>query len=498
MLLIVITNLKVMLANANSSRTFRAVGRTRYNSLMRWKRWIALIAILIVLVGAAVGFWLAAPRLLSIMPASGSRDVPLDVPLELVFSQPIDPQTVELELQPALSGSLSGSGERLTFTPAQDWPSGATITATLKSGARTAAFPGLPLMQSTTWSFRTRQVLLAYLWPASGFADLYALNTASGKVYRLTVDAAVRDFAAPTAASQDRKWIYYTADKLTGGSLILRLDLAALEDQPDQPLPFETVLDCEGATCASPATSPDGRYLAYERAPLAASGDTAQVAVWVLDLQTGTTQPVASLAEFTRYPAWSPLGQLALYNRTRTAYQIFSPANFSAPLFELPHQTSEPAIWRPDGSALLAPEVVEEVTVLLDTTISGHLLLYAAKSPLAVTDLTVAHDLEDTSPAFSPDGSQVAFARRYVDLQRWTVGRQLWVMQLDGSNARQLTDDPFFNHYAFAWSPDGRQIAYLRSDQSNLSQPLELWVVGVDGSNPLQLVIGGFAPQWIP
>ena len=465
---------------------------------MHRRTWAVLIAILIIFVGAAIGFWLAAPRLLSVAPASGSRDVPLDAALELVFSQPLDPARVKMEIQPPVSGSLSGSGTRLTFTPDQDWPSGATITVTLNSGARAAALPGLPLLQSTTWSFRTRQVLLAYLWPANGLADLYALNTVSGKVYRLTVDAAVRDFAAPTAASQERKWIYYTADKLTGGSLILRLDLAALEDQPDQPLPVETVLDCDDATCASPAPSPDGHYLAYERAPLAASGNTAQVAVWVLELQTGAVQPVTSPAEYTRYPAWSPQGRLALYSRSRTAYQIFAPTNFSTPLLELSHQTSEPAIWRPDGSSLLAPEVVEEVTGLLDTTISGHLLLYAAQPPLTITDLTAAHDLEDTSPAFSPDGSQVAFARRYVDLQRWTVGRQLWVMQTDGSGARQLTDDPFYNHYAFAWSPDGLQIAYLRSDQSNLSQPLELWVMGIDGSNPLQLVIGGYAPQWIP
>lgn len=463
---------------------------------MNRRRLFVLLAILflLILAGVGIGLLVNSPRLLSMIPAANDRNVPLDAAIELDFSKPVDAKSVELDIQPAVPGSISDSAKQVIFTPDQDWPSGAVITVTLHAGARSKNFPGIPLLQSSTWSFRTRQVLLAYLWPANGLADLYALNRLSGKVYRLTVDAAVRDYAV----SQDRKWIYYTADKLEGGSLILRLNFAALDEQPDQALPVETVLDCSDATCAGPAPSPDGRYLAYERAPLAAYGDTAQISVWLLDLQTSETRPAANPEEFTRYPAWSSQGKLAVYNRSRQAYQVFASGEPSSTSIELPHQTMEPAVWQPDGMALLAPEVVEEVTGLLDTTTSGHLLTYGTQPPLTVSDLTGAHDLEDTSPAISPDGSQIAFARRYVDVQRWTVGRQLWVMNADGSAARQLSNEPFFNYYSFAWSPDGRQIAYLRSDQMDLTQPVELWVMGTDGSNPVQLVIGGFAPQWIP
>lgn len=457
-------------------------------------KWLVFVPILLLLIGAGIGFWAAAPRLVSASPSTGSRDVPLDAAIELVFSLPVDPETVDLEIQPEVPGNLSASGTRLTFTPSQNYPSGVVITATLRSGARSTAFPGLPVVQSHSWSFRTRQVLLAYLWPATGLPDLYALNLLSGKVFRLTVDAAVRDYAI----SQDRKWIYYTADRLAGGSVILRLDLSALETQPDLPLPVSTVLDCEDATCASPAPDPGGRYLAYERAPLATSRNTAQVSVWVLDLQTGETKPATTETEYTRYPAWSDTGELAFYNRNRQAYQVFVPGETTGVLRDLAHQTSEPGIWQPGESVLLAPEVVEEITGLLDTTTSGHLMLYTTQPPFSILDLTKANNLEDTSPAFSPDGSRIAFARRYVDLQRWTVGRQLWVMLADGSEARQLTDAPFHNHYSFAWSPDGQQIAFMRSDQMDLTQPVELWAIGQDGSSPVQLIIGGFAPQWIP
>src|SRR5512143_760888 len=76
-----------------------------YNSLMRRGRWLALIAVLVVLVGAGVGLWSTSPRLLSVTPAAGSRNVPLDAALELVFSQPVDPLSAELKIQPVVPGS---------------------------------------------------------------------------------------------------------------------------------------------------------------------------------------------------------------------------------------------------------------------------------------------------------------------------------------------------------------------------------------------------------
>lgn len=78
---------------------------------------------------------------------------------------------------------------------------------------------------------------------------------------------------------------------------------------------------------------------------------------------------------------------------------------------------------------------------------------------------------------FSPDGSWVAFVR----------GGNLFVADPTAGSERQLTFDGRFNHIinglpdwvyeeefsfarAFAWSPDGRKIAYLRFDESRVKQ----------------------------
>jgi TolB protein len=49
----------------------------------------------------------------------------------------------------------------------------------------------------------------------------------------------------------------------------------------------------------------------------------------------------------------------------------------------------------------------------------------------------------DHHPSFSPDGAQIVFYSNRV-----TGRRQLWIMDADGSNQRQLTNFPFE-----AWNP---------------------------------------------
>jgi hypothetical protein len=71
-------------------------------------------------------------------------------------------------------------------------------------------------------------------------------------------------------------------------------------------------------------------------------------------------------------------------------------------------------------------------------------------------------------------------------------------MRPDGSEAHPLTQAGDDNHFDFAWSLDGKQIAFVRFNQMVLTDPAELWLIDADGSHPLELVVGGYDPRWIP
>jgi Tol biopolymer transport system component len=107
-------------------------------------------------------------------------------------------------------------------------------------------------------------------------------------------------------------------------------------------------------------------------------------------------------------------------------------------------------------------------------------------------------------PAWSPDGRQIAFVHaEHFDADGNPLDEQVWVMDADGSHQRQLTTDAPFKDQVPDWSPDGTKIAYA----SGLSG---IWVMNADGTDQHQLSGCGpsdptpcatgddFGPAWSP
>ena len=106
--------------------------------------------------------------------------------------------------------------------------------------------------------------------------------------------------------------------------------------------------------------------------------------------------------------------------------------------------------------------------------------LYAlepGEAPVAITHA----DVDDVTPALSPDGSHLAFARRSAPgLQRF----QIWTARTDGSGARRLSQTPGSDDSP-TWSRDGRAIAFTCfTDTDHLCR------VGADGRNRTTLTHG--------
>jgi Tol biopolymer transport system component len=289
--------------------------------------------------------------------------------------------------------------------------------------------------------------------------------------------------------------IYFSAGNSLGGTNLYRIDGTQVGSLTDNTYQGQEILDCGVAQCRNPVISADDHYLAYEYIPTNASGGMDAAQIWIMDLTSMQARQVSSSAHETVQPAWSSKGLLLYYDRTSFGYEVINVLTQDNVL--LANQTGQPGDWSPDGEYYLAPEITYYQAPGDTERGTSHLMRYSSGNA-TVEDSSKSLDVEDAEANYSPDGNSIAFARKFLDAAHWSLGRQIWIMNSDGSGAHLITDEADFNHYDLAWSRDGQKLAYVRFDESKLSTPPELWMINSDGSNAVQLVIGGYSPVWIP
>jgi Tol biopolymer transport system component/imidazolonepropionase-like amidohydrolase len=108
-----------------------------------------------------------------------------------------------------------------------------------------------------------------------------------------------------------------------------------------------------------------------------------------------------------------------------------------------------------------------------------------------------APDLEPTRPAWSPDGSAIAFCSYRGG------GFHVWTMAPDGSNPRRLTSGPWDDRGA-SWSPDGTRIAFAseRGGDPVRGSSYDIWTVEVATGELTRLTsrpdVEDYDPAWHP
>lgn len=149
--------------------------------------------------------------------------------------------------------------------------------------------------------------------------------------------------------------------------------------------------------------------------------------------------------------------------------------------------TSRRRIWSAATGAILAAAFS---TVLWFT--------FRSKPPLMRLVPLTSYPGDEGPPAISPDGNLLAFMCRDGDdgLDKWGLARgssDICVKAVGTESVRRVTETPYSEIHP-AWSPDGREIAFVR----NPPGPPGVFVVSQLGGHERRLSGSGTHPCWTP
>ena len=326
--------------------------------------------------------------------------------------------------------SFSPDGERIAFRSERQ-PAGIYVASSTGENARRVADVGY----HPAWSPDGKEILVS-----TGRQDLpTARNSTSSEVWRIDLETGARRLVVGSDAMQptwspDGKFIAYWFYPPSVG----RCDIGIVPMDGGEP----TIITKDGTKNWNPVWSPDGRYLYF------ASDRGGTMSFWRAEIADGRIAadpvPVVTPAKYSCHLSFSRDGKrmafVSMENRSNIQTVGFDP--------ESEKTIGEPT-WVTQG------------------------------------------DREVIRPELSPDGTQFVYqlSRRTQD--------DIVIIDRNGAPVRDLTDDAAFDRYPH-WSPDGRRIAFV-SDRSGV---YEVWTINADGTDLKQVTFTGKSgtsfPIWSP
>lgn len=208
----------------------------------------------------------------------------------------------------------------------------------------------------------------------------------------------------------------------------------------------------------------------------------------VFDLQTGEKQFLPFPKEYVVYDYdISPNGRRIAFIASKvqySKYKVPQPNLFVANIdgAEMKQLTdSGESIhhprWSPDGKSILFTCAEDP----LDQTKGGLFLIEPTGSNLRkILENITRYGIE---PSWSPDGKKIAFNYDFED----KGADDIYIMNVDGSGLKRVTNSVYDDRMP-VFSPDGKQILFVSYRHPDpLAKGAELYVINIDGTNERQV-----------
>jgi len=262
----------------------------------------------------------------------------------------------------------------------------------------------------------------------------------------------------------------------------------------------------DSAFDAYPFWSPDGARIAF----VSSDGVHAGIRVMERDGQNpvSVTDNV-SWNLFTEFDPWSPDGKKLLFlsddgggldlwtmNPDGTGRVRLTENGRIVPGLAL---SGYGADWSADGKRIVYTSCLFDNAAIQEGSPAVNLSAIRTEADIWIMDADGRNKKQLTSdgdarlPLWQPRGDRIAY------LADRSGNREIWVMQSDGTGKTQVTFSEG-NVSEYAWSPDSTRIAYVVAAPPGTWPEFSLWVINSDGSGSEQLTTGNWdrSPVWSP
>jgi TolB protein len=198
--------------------------------------------------------------------------------------------------------------------------------------------------------------------------------------------------------------------------------------------------------------------------------------------------------------SWSPDGKTLVVSKNKLENKSWTSQTFRIDANgnnarELPiPKTDEVDDWSPDGKWF--------VTVSDRHPPHGHGYQLYVMHPDGTGERRLTRDGLNCYPRFSPDSRKIVYTH-----QTAKEGNSIWVVDVDGKNAREVIKEENLVSPDFAcWSPDGKRLALIRfklergDDGVRSSGPdaeCRLEIMDADGQNCRRLTLADATISWL-
>lgn len=182
---------------------------------------------------------------------------------------------------------------------------------------------------------------------------------------------------------------------------------------------------------------------------------------------TITQQPALTPSPTAGQPRPTPTGgnNLIMFSSNRDGdWELYVTSLASGILLNLTNNEvdDQQGVWSPDGS---------QIAYMSKLAGKWDIWLMDADG-LNKRNLTATWQGDSEQPSWSPDGSKLAFSNN----------QEVYILDLAINQGMNITNSPEFDGFP-AWSPDGTQLVF----RSNRDGNREIYRVNADGSNPIRL-----------